>query len=90
MIGPTARTRKQGWIVQNPGKGLALKGLKKRHRRDPFVPAKRRGTTWKGAGGRVMVLGPQHMAVVRHNDSNAAPARASTAGPGDDPVAGRQ
>ncbi|MBA9065640.1 integrase [Methylobacterium fujisawaense] len=27
----------EGWIVQNPGKGLALKGAKKRHRRDPFT-----------------------------------------------------
>lgn len=29
----------EGWIVQNPGKGLALKGVKKRHRRDPFTAA---------------------------------------------------
>jgi len=29
----------EGWIVQNPGKGLAIKGVKKRHRRDPFNAA---------------------------------------------------
>ncbi|WP_243996894.1 site-specific integrase [Methylobacterium sp. E-005] len=29
----------EGWIVQNPGKGLAIKGVKKRHRRDPFTAA---------------------------------------------------
>lgn len=30
---------KEGWISQNPAKGLALKGVKKRHRRDPFTAA---------------------------------------------------
>ncbi|WP_267361085.1 MULTISPECIES: site-specific integrase [unclassified Methylobacterium] len=29
----------EGWIVQNHGKGLAIKGIKKRHRRDPFTVA---------------------------------------------------
>ncbi|WP_144440001.1 DUF6538 domain-containing protein [Methylobacterium sp. AMS5] len=30
---------KEGWISQNPAKGLAIKGVKKRHRRDPFTAA---------------------------------------------------
>lgn len=30
---------KEGWLLQNPAKGLALKGVKKRHRRDPFTVA---------------------------------------------------
>jgi hypothetical protein len=29
----------EGWVPQNPGKGLAIKGVKKRHRRDPFTAA---------------------------------------------------
>lgn len=29
----------EGWLSQNPAKGLALKGVKKRHRRDPFTVA---------------------------------------------------
>ncbi len=29
----------EGWVTQNPGKGLAIKGVKKRHRRDPFTAA---------------------------------------------------
>lgn len=29
----------EGWVTQNPGKGLAIKGVKKRHRRDPFTSA---------------------------------------------------
>lgn len=29
----------EGWIGQNPAKGLAIKGVKKRHRRDPFTAA---------------------------------------------------
>lgn len=29
----------EGWVTQNPGKALAIKGVKKRHRRDPFTAA---------------------------------------------------
>ncbi|MGU3284436.1 DUF6538 domain-containing protein [Methylobacterium mesophilicum] len=29
----------EGWITQNPSKRLAIKGVKKRHRRDPFTVA---------------------------------------------------
>ena len=29
----------EGWITQNPAKRLAIKGVKKRHRRDPFTVA---------------------------------------------------
>ncbi|MCJ2110508.1 site-specific integrase [Methylobacterium sp. E-025] len=29
----------EGWITQNPAKRLAMKGVKKRHRRDPFTAA---------------------------------------------------
>ncbi|MDP4006472.1 site-specific integrase [Methylobacterium sp. NEAU K] len=29
----------EGWITQNPAKRLAIKGVKKRHRRDPFTSA---------------------------------------------------
>ncbi|MFD6321017.1 DUF6538 domain-containing protein [Methylorubrum thiocyanatum] len=30
---------KEGWLSQSPARGLAVKGVKKRHRRDPFTTA---------------------------------------------------